>query len=119
MSTQKKPVKQAHGMSHSQMEQLKQKQMDGTVEMVPANRGNDIKDPYFKEAYEGHQIPANETHIYHVAMEARLFSQATGERLSVSRVQKFDQANWDLVKDRLNGWTVEIIHNPSIDKKSK
>lgn len=97
------------------MQALKVAQMQGEVKKVPANNADEIKDAHFKQ-YEGHMINEHETHIYHVAMEARLFSTSTGEKLSRSRVQKFDKKNFENMKEGngFNGWTIHILHNPEM-----
>jgi hypothetical protein len=119
MEIVKDKTKQAHGMTHSEMEELHQKQIHGDVEMVAANNaGDNIKDEYFKASYAEHKIPAHEKHVYHVAVESRMFDQNTGEKSSTSTVKKFGPEAFEFMKkqEAFKGQTVHILHNPALDE---
>ena len=108
--------KQNHGLTQAQMKKIAEQQsFQESIDTVPANNADHIDDEYFGE-YEGYEIRKHEQHLYHVVMEARLFDQRTGRRKSISRVQKFTEANFELVKNSngFNGYTVHILHNPTV-----
>lgn len=111
---------QNHGMTHSQMEDLRYKQEHGGVEMVKANNaGDNIGDEIFAELYSDHQIPAHETGIYHVAAEPRTWSNngAKPVRTSVAVVHKFTPQAWEFQKknNAFAGQVVHILHNPELE----
>ena len=91
-------------------------QMQGQVEMVPANNATDIKDPYFKEEYEGHEIPAHEQHLFHVVQESRTFKTVSTvpEKLSKALLQKYTPAVFHAMEKAQGfvGQVVHILHNP-------
>jgi len=118
MEIVKDKTKQSHGMTHSEMEELHLKQIQGEVEFVDANNaGDNIKDEHFAAQYSDHKIPAHEKHIYHVAVEARMFNQATGEKISNATVKKFNKETFAFMKkqEAFKGQTVHILHNPELE----
>lgn len=119
---EKDKIIQSHGMTHAEVEDLRIRQMQNQVKMVPANNaGEAIKDEYFKKEYSDHKIPDHEKHIYHVAIESRTFrsSGPTAEKLSNSTVQKFTKEAFEFQKkhNAFNGQVVHILHNPELNKK--
>lgn len=112
---------QAHGLTHSEFEEVRQMQEDGNP--LPMMTGNNAKpeqinDPIFREAFANYQIPKIESDIYVLAMEARTFDSATGQKLSVPFVQKYDQAAYkaQLEHSGFVGYTTHILHNPKLSR---
>lgn len=105
MQANKRP--QSHGLSHQQIENLKQDQMAGEAQKVKANKNSE------------YEIPANEEHLVHVVIETKNFDTATGEKLSVPFVQSFYPLEFKRMEDQgaFSGKDVEVIHEPS-DLKS-
>lgn len=67
-------------------------------------------------------VPEGEECSWHCIIEVVKFSSATGKRLSVPRVQKFDDKIWKSIMERqlkLQGYTVTILHDPTADIKAK
>jgi hypothetical protein len=97
----------AHNLTAEQLQEIKYNQMHGTVEMVPAN------------VELTHEIPAHEAHCFHVRQEMREYSRTTGDKLSSPRVQVYTQDDWKVVKESrvLEGYTVEILHNPILGQE--
>lgn len=93
----------AHGMSAEELEELKYKQnYDEAIDTVEAENGED-------PTYE---LPAHEAHLAHIRLEAKVFSQQSGEKLSKPRIQKFYPAELGamLGRNALRGYTVEMLH---------
>lgn len=62
-------------------------------------------------------VPAGEEIFWHCVIEVRKFSPSTGQRLSVPRIQKFDDKMWKGIMERnlkLRGYSVTILHDPTI-----
>lgn len=69
---------------------------------------------------ENYIVPAGEECHWHCVIEVRKFSSETGKRLSVPRIQKFDDKMWKNIMQRnlkLQGYTVTILHDPTADIK--
>lgn len=65
---------------------------------------------------ENYIVPEGEECHWHCIIEVKKFSADTGKRLSVPRVQKFDDKIWKSVMQRnlkLQGYTVTILHDPT------
>lgn len=94
-----------------------EKQATGTALITfKGNNVHNLKDPHFLAAGFGeYEVPEHELFSFHVALEARAFHAATGEKLSVPRVQKYDKENFKLVHDNrgFEGKTVFILHDPT------
>ena len=89
-------------------------QQQGVVKIMPANNSESIKDKHF-EGFIGHEIPTVEGHLYHVAMEMRVFEPNTGEKLSKSSVKKYTPEMFEFQKNHggFKGYQVHVLHNPS------
>lgn len=105
---------QAHGLTKGEMKIIHRKQIEGSVEKIPANKGKNIKDKHFAAEYEGYEIDEHEKQILHVATEARSFNQATGQKLSSSFVQKYDVPTFERMskQEAFKGYTMHILHDP-------
>lgn len=93
----------AHGMSAEELDELKYKQnYEEEIDMVEAKNGEDPE----------YEIPAHEAHLAHIRLEAKVFSQQSGEKLSRPRIQKFYPAELGamLGRNALRGYTVEMLH---------
>lgn len=69
---------------------------------------------------ENYIVPEGEECHWHCIIEVRKFSSETGKRLSVPRVQKFDDKIWKSIMERnlkLQGYSVTILHDPTEDIK--
>lgn len=67
-------------------------------------------------------VPDGEEGEYHVKMEIVGFSPTDGRRLSKPFIQKFDKKIFENIMERhlkLQGYTFEILHNPSEYLKKK
>lgn len=113
----------AFGLTHGDMEIIREEQIHGTTKMIPANNAISIPDEVFKSQYEGYQIPWHEEMHYHIALEARLWdtSGATPTRLSQSHVQVYTRADYELMinmkpTNGFNGYVTHILHNPDYVK---
>lgn len=61
-------------------------------------------------------VPKGEEHLYHCRIEVRKFNQETGVRVSTPRLQVFGRKffeNYGLHNLRKQGFTVDILHDPS------
>lgn len=61
-------------------------------------------------------VPKGEEHLYHCKIEIRRFNPNTGERVSAPRIQVFGRKffeSFGLHNLRQQGYTVEILHNPT------
>src|SRR4051812_49073722 len=117
-----KSIKQNHGLTHEEMADLRIRQMQDEVEMVPANNaGENINDKIFKEEYADFEIPKHETHLWHVATESRLFNQTSGERLSSSTVKTYTPVAYKFNKENhgFDGMTIHVLHNPELESGSE
>jgi len=98
----------SYGMTQLELAELNMKQIEGTEPYVKCNLNPDF------------EIQECETdHIFLLLVEAVLFDQTTGERLSRPRLLKLrPEIFYDFVeKGHFNGKTVEILHKPkSADK---
>lgn len=119
METEKSKEIRAFGLTHGDMETIRTHALHGTTPMIPANNTDTITDREFKEDFkDGFMIPAHEVEFYHVAIEEKLFDQATRERLSSARVQVFDKTTFEMLinmkpNNAFNGKSVHILHNPT------
>lgn len=117
---EKPVVKQAHGLTPDEMEDLRVHQINDTVPMIPANNAGEdqIKDPYFRDKYKNHMIPEVEKNHYHVVTEARLFNSqaATPEKMSNDVLHVFTKEAFKFQMDNkaFNGMQVHILHNPTL-----
>ena len=71
---------------------------------------------------ENYIVPDGEECHWHCIIEVVKFSPQTGKRLSVPRIQKFDDKIWKSIMQRnlkLQGYTVTILHDPTADIKAK
>ena len=71
---------------------------------------------------ENYIVPEGEECSWHCIIEVVQFSPTTGKRLSVPRVQKFDDKIWRNIMERhlkIQGYTVTILHDPTADIKAK
>ena len=69
---------------------------------------------------ENYIVPEGEECYWHCVIEVRKFSSDTGKRLSVPRIQKFDDKIWKSVMQhslKLQGYSVTILHDPTEDIK--
>jgi hypothetical protein len=123
MAIDKNKQKQAHGLTHEEMQDLHYKQIQGDIQKVPANNAGDkIGDKYFKEEFADYEVPVYEKHLYHVVSEPRSFNPATGEKTSVASLKKFTKKAYEFqkVNHGFDGHTVHILHNPELeDVKAK
>ena len=65
---------------------------------------------------ENYIVPEGEECTWHVVQEIVQFSPTTGKRLSVPRVQKYDDKIWRNIMERhlkLQGYKVVILHDPT------
>lgn len=79
---------------------------DGRLKDVPLTEVN----------AENYIVPDGEECSWHCIIEIVKFSPSTGKRLSVPRVQKFDDKIWHSIMERqlkLQGYTVTILHDPT------
>lgn len=124
MADEKSKEIRAHGMTHGELEKVRQEQIQGTVEMVPANNSDSFQDKYFEQDYKGYQIPYHETMHYHIALESRSFDPQSGERLSRPSVQVMDTATFDMMMSvkphgGFYGRLTHILHNPKLQAAKK
>lgn len=116
---------QAHGFTHAEIEEIGQQQVNGEETMIAANNAkpDQIGDPYFKKDYANFQIADHEVGFYHIAKEARLFSQTGAEpiRLSTPSVIKLNPKFYEFMKDNhaFDGAITHILHDPSKASASK
>lgn len=117
----RRKLRQAHGMTVEQMEELALKQsgqLDTEIKTVPANNAKNLKDKFFiADGHKEYQLPEHEKHIFHVIQENRSFNSATGERLDQpARVQKYDKQVFEhMVNNRgFEGQVVFVLHDPRI-----
>ena len=71
---------------------------------------------------ENYIVPEGEECTWHVVQEIVQFSPTTGKRLSVPRVQKYDDKIWRNIMERhlkLQGYKVLILHDPTNDIKDR
>lgn len=101
--------------THQQMEDLRIAQVTGEIEKIPANRASSIPDEHFRREYLNYQIKEHNVGNYHVAMEARLFNSATGEKISKSRVQIFEPDVFKRLLDTngFHGHVTFVLHDPT------
>jgi len=117
--------KQAHGLTHEEMEELHYKQVSGEeIETVSSNNAGDkISDPYFKTEFSEYEIPVHEKHIYHVAEEIRQFktSGPTPEKTSSATLQKYTKEAYEFMKNNhgFDGKIVHILHNPELETQKQ
>ena len=65
-------------------------------------------------------VPAGEERLYHVVQELRKFNAETGKRLSKPCIQKYGKKEYETIVQRqlrLQGYTVEVLHEPTGDDK--
>lgn len=110
-----KNVKMTRNRTHEQMEDLRIAQVTGETGKVTANKSRSIADEYFRKAYGNYQINDFDADSYHVAMEARLFNHQTGAKMSVPRVQIFDQQTFKRLVDTngFHGHVTYVLHDPT------
>lgn len=103
MTDEEKKLESAHGLTYEQYDRLHHDQVHNKVNMVSAN-----KDPDYK-------IPAHETHLYHLSLEAKLFDQATARKLSEPKFHKFQKRDYErmLKMQRFEGMELIIFHDPT------
>ncbi len=100
------------------MEELHHQQINGEVEMIPANNLGTMNDEYFKEEYSDFKIKAHNAHVYHIATERRDFKTVAGMPRKVSKsmvVKLTKEAFREMTKKgsaAFAGLTVHILHNP-------
>ena len=110
---------QAHGKTHAEIEEIGQQQVNGEEVFIPANNAkpDQIGDPYFKTDFADHKIADHEVGYYHIAKEARLFSQtgAVPQRLSVPQVIKLTPKFYEFMKENhaFDGSITHILHDPT------
>lgn len=110
---------QAHGFTHAQIEEIGMQQVNGEEPLIPANNAapDQIGDPFFKKDYANFKIAEHEKGYYHVAKEARLFSQTGAEplRLSVPSVIKMFPKMFEFMKENhaFDGAITHILHDPT------
>lgn len=66
-------------------------------------------------------VPAGEERLYHVIQELKKFNPETGKRLSRPCVQKYGKKEYETIVQRqlrLQGYTVEVLHEPTGDEKA-
>jgi hypothetical protein len=102
--------------THEQMEDLRIAQVNNETEKMPANKARSIPDEYFRKEYENYKINEYDADSYHVAMEARLFNQQTGQKISRSRVQVFDPQTFKRLVDSngFHGHVTYVLHDPTL-----
>lgn len=118
MTDQNRDKKRAHGRTFAENKAIREKQVRGEVEMIPANNAGNFQDDYFKKVFEGYQIPEHERDCYHVALEARSFNPSTGEKLSKPRVQTYSRMTYTNMRDQkpysgFHGFSVHVLHDPT------
>lgn len=117
MALQKKEPILAHGLTARQKEEVKLRKLSRDIEMIPANKRDQLKDKHFKEDYAEVMIPMHNRFLYYVAMENRLFNTSNGERQSAPILQTFDKETWKTFSntDVFKTYTSEIVHNPELE----
>jgi hypothetical protein len=96
----------SHGFKRSELRALQESQANGeTPKMIKANG---------KNAPAGYKIPKHEAGLVHFQLEDRLFSQTTGDKLSVPFVQKMGVKEYVEAEkhNAFAGKSVEIFHYP-------
>lgn len=119
---EKTQIKQAHGLTHDQIADLRIQQLQDEVETRTANNaGENINDPYFKEQFADHQIPTHEAHLYHVVVEDRAFKAngPTPVKTSEPVVHTFTKEAFAFQKKH-NGFhgegkQIHILHDPTLE----
>lgn len=84
--------------------------------------GNATKDvPLLEVTPENYIVPKGEENTYHCRIEQRQFDASTGRRLSVPRIQKFEAKMFPMLQRTLKqqGWTVEILYDPTDYNREK
>lgn len=83
---------------------------------------NATKDvPLLEVTPENYIVPKGEENTYHCRIEQRQFDASTGRRLSVPRIQKFEAKMFPMLERTLKqqGWTVEILYDPTDYNREK
>lgn len=116
-----KNVRQYGKFTHQDMADIRLAQIQGEVNYITANNATSIPDEYFRKEYADYQIPDYEQNNYVVALEARLFDQQTGRKISVPIVQIFDPQTFEALKAQngFYGKTTHILHNPTFGTGKK
>lgn len=84
--------------------------------------GNATKDVSILEVTpENYIVPKGEENTYHCRIEQRQFDPSTARRLSVPRIQKFEAKMFPMLERTLKqqGWTVEILYDPTDYNREK
>lgn len=92
------------------MEEVKKKDSEGSVEETTETIVEQKKNPVMKN-----YVPAaNERHLIHAEMEIVAYHQATGQKISVPTVQKFNTKEWPQVEKMApsQGYTITILFDP-------
>lgn len=110
--------KRAHGLTFQQNKDLRVKQVQREVKMIPANNAQNFQDEHFEKEYQGYEIPEHDAIHYHVAIEARTFDPTSGEKLSRSRVQIYPVKTFEaMVRQKpysgFHGFKTHILHDPT------
>lgn len=100
----------AHGMSREELDELRYKQnYDEAVPTVKAANSSS----------KDYAVPQHEEHMVHISMEAKVYSQKNGEKLTKPRVQKFYPQEFGAMEARgaFKGYTVDVLHMSDESKK--
>ncbi len=122
MTDKNENKRRAHGQTFKENKALQRRQKMGEVVMVEANSAQKFQDEIFEKDFKGFKIPEHDQHCYHVAMEARTFSQ-DGRRLSKGIVQVFNPETYKQMRDAkpysgFHGFVTHILHNPSLTQSA-
>jgi hypothetical protein len=78
--------------------------------------GNSTKDvPMLEVTKENYIVPRGEEDTYHCRIEQTQFNPRNGKRVSRPRIQKFDAKMYPSILRnlKLQGWDVEVLHDPT------
>ena len=100
MSTTKDTRKLAHGLTETELEQLRLDQIDGTVKMAKTKKG--------------YSFPAHEAHLVHAEIHRPDFDPQTGEDKGSKFVQKFYPNEFKRMQGEqaFAGLKVTVVHSP-------
>lgn len=112
--------KQAHGLTHEQMEEVRYQQASAPeeIETIPGNNtGDAVTDKLFKDEYADYKLPKVEENHYHIVAESPQYNQATGEKLSTAILHKFTPEAYEFQKEHsgFSGQRTHILHNPKLN----
>ena len=91
--------------------------------MLVKTNGGKVKDVQIKDVTpENYIVEEKEARLYHCLIEIKRFDSATGKRLSIPRIQKFEPRAFEsFIRHELKsqGYDIVVLHNPKEWAKKK